>query len=59
MPSAERLSSKFPVALEASLLGQLFIYLFYSVLLSANLDVMAGDLSKLNELLYEDPLIIT
>ena len=27
--------------------------------MTANLDIMAGDLSKLNELFYEDPLIQT
>ena len=26
--------------------------------MSANLDIMAGDLSKLNEFFYEDPLIL-
>ena len=26
--------------------------------MSANLDTMAGDLSKLNELFYEDPLVL-
>ena len=26
--------------------------------MSANLDIMAGDLSKFNELFYEDPLIL-
>ena len=26
-------------------------------LMTANLDIMAGDLSKFNELFYEDPLI--
>ena len=43
-----------------------FFYLFVhyisynqTVHLSANIDIMAGDLSKLNELFYEDPLIAT
>ena len=26
--------------------------------MSANLDIMAGDLSKLNEFFYEDPLVL-
>ena len=47
-----------------SLKEDLLIYLFIilhvqlNYLISATLDIMAGDLSKLNELFYEDPLII-
>ena len=35
-----------------------YYYSDFNDLISAKLDIMAGDLSKLNEFFYEDPLII-